>query len=167
MRIVKAVKADYAVDFSRELLTTMNDAQPPFLSAYKGQFWGIRHWQQLDELWAKLSQDTQMAWYVYAVGDTPPTDPLQGEQLIKVLTELNALLKRDHDEDYCGIVYVDSLKEPRFIKVFDPNNLGSVCGSSGNPPLPGWIISKIPPINLPEAMPQPSGRRHWWQKLFA
>lgn len=144
----------------------MNNTESSFLTAYRGQFWGIRHWQQLDELWEKLIKNAQDPWYVYAVGDTPPNTPIQGEQLIKVLNELNILLRRDHDEDYCGIVYVDSAQTPSFIKVFDPNNLGSVCGSSGNPPLPGWVISKIPPINLPEAMPQPSGRRHWWQKLL-
>jgi hypothetical protein len=147
--------------------STMENPSSSFLTAFRGHFWGVRHWHQLDELWEQLIKTPQDAWYVYAVGDTPPITPIQSIQLAKVLNELNALLKRDHDEDYCGIVYVDSLKEPSFIKVFDPNNLGSVCGSSRNPPLPSWIISKIPPINLPEAMPQPTNRRHWWQKLFA
>jgi len=39
-------------------------------------------------------------------------------------------LRADHHESYCGIVYADDLDKPRLIKIYDPNNLGSSCGSS-------------------------------------
>lgn len=137
-----------------------------FLTAFRGTFYGVLRWHQLDTLWEQVLADTTGGWYVYAVGEEPPTTPQTSESLRNIVRELDELLRRDHDEDYCGIVYADSLQQPTFIKVFDPNNLGSTCGSSGNPPLPGWILSQIPPINLPAALPQPNNRRHWWQKLF-
>jgi hypothetical protein len=137
-----------------------------FLKAFRGTFFGVLRWHQLDTLWEQVLADTTDGWYVYAVGEEPPTTPPTSASLRNIVRELDELLRRDHAEDYCGIVYADSLQQPTFIKVFDPNNLGSTCGSSGNPPLPGWILSKIPPINLPAALPQPNNRRHWWQKLF-
>lgn len=144
----------------------MNEAHP-FLQAFRGSFSGVLRWPHLDELWQRVMQNDAAGWYVYAVGEEPPASPLTGEALANVIQEMDALLRREHDEDYCGIVYVDDAQQPSYIKVFDPHNLGSTCGSSGNPPLPGWIISKMQPINLPAAMPQPNNRRRWWQKLFA
>lgn len=141
--------------------------QHPFLHHFRGSFSGVLRWHQLDDLWQRVIADNASGWYVYAVGEEPPTTMLTGDNLNLVVRELDELLRREHDEDYCGIVYTDSMQQPTFIKVFDPNNLGSTCGSSGNPPLPGWILSKLQPINLPAAMPQPGNRRRWWQKLFA
>lgn len=138
----------------------------PFLQAFRGTFQGILRWPDLDSLWQRVLADDGDLWYVYALGETPPTEPLQGATLHNVIQELNALLRQEHQEDYCGIVYADNPQQPSYIKVFDPNNLGSACGSSGNPPLPGWIISHMQPIDLPQAMPQPNSRRRWWQKLF-
>lgn len=138
----------------------------PYLQAFRGSFSGVLRWQQLEQLWSRILEDPQNGWYIYAVGEEPPTTLLSGQQLLTVIHELDMLLRRDHDEDYCGIVYTDDMVKPTFIKIFDPHNLGSTCGSSGTPPLPGWILSKIQPINLPKAMPQPTNRRHWWQKLL-
>lgn len=137
----------------------------PYLQAFRGTFSGVLRWHQLDQLWANVLGDGK-AWFVYAVGETPPTTPLGGAALQHVIQELDALLRRDHNEDYCGIVYADNMANPTFIKVFDPNNLGSACGSSGNPPLPGWILSHMQPIDLPAALPPPNNRRRWWQRLL-
>lgn len=138
----------------------------PYLQAFRGSFSGVLRWHQLDALWKQVLVDHGNGWYVYAVGEEPPVTALAGEPLNRVVRELDELLRRDHDEDYCGIVYTDDMHKPSYVKVFDPHNLGSTCGSSGNPPLPGWILSKMPPINLPAALPQPNSRRRWWQKLF-
>lgn len=138
----------------------------PFLHAFRGSFSGVLRWHQLDQLWQQVLTDPDGGWYIYAVGEEPPVTAHAGESLQKIVHELDGLLRREHAEDYCGIVYTDSMTHPAYIKVFDPNNLGSTCGSSGNPPLPGWILSKMQPINLPAALPQPNNRRRWWQKLF-
>jgi hypothetical protein len=72
----------------------------------------------------------------------------------------------EHREDYCGIVYADDLRTPTFVKIYDPNNLGVVCGFSDAPPLPGWVMSLIPPVDLPSTRPLPKNRRRWWSRLF-
>jgi hypothetical protein len=64
---------------------------------------------------------------------------------LKFIDEVDALLHHEHFEDYCGIVYTDSTKDPALIKIFDPDNFGVSCGFSNNPPLPGWVLSLIPP----------------------
>ncbi|MGD8575764.1 MAG: hypothetical protein PVG13_01630, partial [Thiohalophilus sp.] len=123
-------------------------------------------WPQLDTLWETLREQPK-AWYIYAVGEMPPEKPVDAQQLNTFINEIDALLRQEHDEDYCGIVYVDKPSDPGFIKIYDPNNLGVSCGYSDNPPLPGWVLSLIPPVDLPAALPPPGNRRRWWQRLFA
>jgi hypothetical protein len=139
----------------------------PYIQTYRGAFSGILRWPQLDELWNRLRQQTKKQWYIYAVGETPPTAPSDSEHFDTFLTAIDKLLRTEHEEDYCGIVYVDNRESPTFIKIYDPNNLGVVCGFSDNPPLPGWILSLEKPIDLEAALPPPGNRRRWWQKLFA
>ena len=136
-----------------------------FLEHFRtGPFIAARKWEDLDRLWdAVRNRD---GWYVYAVGETPPTGPADADRLQAFLTEIDALLRREHDEDYCGIVYADDHEKPTLVKIFDPNNLGVVCGFSDNPPLPGWVLSIMPPENLPEAFPPPGSRKRWWQKIW-
>ena len=74
--------------------------------------------------------------------------------------ELNKLLRREHKEDYCGVVYTDSIESPRFVKIFDPNNLGTSCSIATEAPLPSWIICKM----VPEALSD--NRRRWWQSIL-
>ena len=144
----------------------MTDSHP-YVQTYRGAFSGILRWHQLDELWDSLRQQTTKQWYIYAVGETPPTETSSAEQLDTFLTAIDKLLRTEHEEDYCGIVYVDNRQSPTFIKIYDPNNLGVVCGFSNNPPLPGWILSLQKPIDLKAALPPPGNRRRWWQKVFA
>jgi hypothetical protein len=32
--------------------------------------------------------------------------------------------------------------------------------------LPGWILSRTAPVDLPSAITPPARRRHWWQRLM-
>jgi hypothetical protein len=137
-----------------------------FLSAFRGSFTSALRWHQLDALWDVLRADADGGWYLYAVGEPPPGAPSDGAQVRRFIDEMDALLRREHDEDYCGIVYADDPERPAFVKIYDPNNLGVVCGFSDNPPLPGWTMSKLRPVDLPAAQPAPRGRRRWWQRLF-
>ena len=141
-------------------------AAEPYLEAFKGGFIGIMRWPQLDELWHKLRLDAAGNWYVYAIGEPPPQAPVYSSQFEQFLREIDKLLRNEHEEDYCGIVYTDNRDNPKFVKIYDPNNLGVVCGSSDNPPLPGWTLSKLKPVNLPEAFLPPAARRRWWRRLI-
>ena len=139
----------------------------PFIEKYMQSFSGILRWPQLDELWNTLRHSPAVAWYVYHVGDTPPDTPLTPEQLEQFLAHIDKLLRTEHAHDYCGIVYVDNPAEPSYIKIYDPNNLGVSCGFSNQPPLPGWILSTLKPVDLAGAFPPVQSRKRWFQQIFA
>ncbi|MFM2317655.1 MAG: hypothetical protein RLZZ215_276 [Pseudomonadota bacterium] len=138
-----------------------------FLHVFRGSFQGVLRWPQLDELWQTVRSSQSSDWYLYAVGEPPPTQIANADQVDHFIQEIDRLLRREHAEDYCGIVYVDNFQQPSLIKIFDPHNLGTMCGSKGGQPLPAWIISKLKPIDLPHTVPVPHNRRRWWQQLFA
>ncbi len=145
----------------------MNSVDDPYLERFRGGFSGILRWPQLDTLWQKVVEDAGGSWYIYTVGKTPPISPADARQLKYFIEQIDSLLRRDHDEDYCGIVYADNRERPAFIKIYDPKNLGLVCGSSDNPPLPGWTLSKLKPVDLTEALVPPVVRKRWWQRLVS
>ena len=138
-----------------------------FYTAFRGHFTSLLRWEDLDAFWKVVRKNAAAGWYVYAIGEPAPVQPSTAEQVNNFLNEVDALLRKEHQEDYCGIVYTDSKTEPTFIKIFDPNNLGVSCGSSKNPPLPGWTMTLTPPSLLESKRPLPEGRRRWWRELWA
>lgn len=140
-------------------------AENPFQIQLRGAFNGIVTWDQLTTLWDTVRMNPT-GWYIYAVGEPPPVAPAETAALMLFLTEIDALLHRDHREDYCGIVYADNKTVPTFIKIFDPHNLGSSCGSSGVTTLPGWLLTRVPPEPLMDDRPLPAGRKRWWRGIF-
>ena len=142
----------------------MNPENSELLKQFRGCFTGILRWPQFDELLETLRSE-QQNWYIYAIGETPPETSSDWESTLNFITEINDLIKKEHDESYCGVVYVDDKSSPTMVKIFDPNNLGVSCGFSDNPPLPGWIMSLKKPDNLSEIL-QPAKRRRWWSNIF-
>lgn len=143
------------------------DPQQIFTQVFRGSFTSALRWHHLDALWERLREQADHGWYIYAVGEAPPVEPASAERLQHFLQEINELLRKEHEEEYCGIVYADDLKEPTFIKIYDPNNLGVSCGHSDNPPLPGWLLTRIRPYELASQQVVPKNRRRWWQRLFS
>ena len=137
----------------------------PFDTAFRGHFTGVLSWEDLDVFWGVV-RNHAAGWYVYAIGEAPPAAPATVEQVHAFIDEIDGLLRREHQEDYCGIVYADSRTEPSMIKIFDPNNLGVQCGFSDNPPLPGWVMSRLPPVALYDRAHRPENRKRWWRKLW-
>jgi len=146
--------------------TQIEAAESPFQDAFRGSFTSLMQWAQLDEFWTTVQAKANAGWYIYCIGEPVPLQPRSAAQVQKFMQEVDALLRRDHDETYCGIVYTNSKTDPTFIKIFDPNHLGVSCGSSNNPPLPGWTMTLIPPTQLESKRPLPEGRRRWWQSLW-
>ncbi|WP_018862733.1 MULTISPECIES: hypothetical protein [unclassified Thioalkalivibrio] len=138
-----------------------------FLQRFQAGSTGVLHWSDLDAVWARLREQADDHWYIYAVGESVPPEPAARADFLHFIEEVDRLLRRDHDEDYCGIVYVDDRDAPTFVKIFDPNHLGASCGSSGLRILPGWVLSRVPPVDLQAVMPPTGSRRRWWQRLFA
>ena len=139
--------------------------QTTFQQRLDGRFEGILQWQQLDEFWPRLKQ-SEKDWYFYQVGSVLPQQPLSTQELAESIAELDTLLHKEHDYDYCGIVYVDDVNHPTLIKVYDPNNLGSSCGCSGERIPPRWIISQQQPEEIIDDAPTPNNRKRWWNQLF-
>ncbi|MEW5892236.1 MAG: hypothetical protein AB1697_03720 [Pseudomonadota bacterium] len=134
---------------------------PEFDALFDGMLYSLLSWQQLADFWQRI--DRSAGWYLYAVGEERPESPADAEHVGAFIREIDALLHKDHHEDYCGIVYADDLEQPRLIKIYDPNHLGSSCGSIGYRVLPGWVMSRMPPSDLTPSHFIPQNRRRWWQ----
>jgi hypothetical protein len=136
---------------------------PEFDARFDGTLFSLLSWEQLESFWQRL--DPAAGWYLYALGETRPEAAAAADQVATFIREIHALLRHDHDEDYCGIVYADDLEQPTLIKIYDPNNLGTSCGSGKYKILPGWVMSRIPPSDLDVSQLVPQNRRRWWQGL--
>ena len=135
-----------------------------FNRALGGVLYGLMSWAQLTAFWRSV--DVNAGWYLYAVGAAVPTEASDAEHVRQFMADIDTLLRQEHQEDYCGIVYADDLEHPTFIKIYDPNHLGSSCGSSKTPTLPGWIMSQIRPTELVASV-VPQGRQRWWKDFLA
>ena len=144
-------------------------AQPEtsaFEQQYNGLLYSVMHWDQLTRFWASINAEA--GWYLYAVGQDIPAAPSSAEKVRQFTSEIDVLLRREHHEDYCAIVYADNLDQPHFIKIYDPNHLGSSCGSSATKSsvLPGWIMSQVAPQDLKVNGIVTGQRKHWWQTFL-
>ena len=138
----------------------------PFQLAFRGSFTSALRWHHLDALWKTLKDQQGDDWYIYAIGHPPPDSLVSREKLHEFIDEIDRLIRTEHAEDYCGIVYADKLADPALIKIYDPHNLGVSCGYSDNPPLPGWVLSKIPPCDLNTTQMVGGARKRWWERIF-
>ena len=91
---------------------------------------------------------------------------MTADETIKFIAEIDGLLHREHEFDYCGIVYVDDPDSPGLIKIFDPHNMGSGCRVGGAPIPPQWVLSRYKPSLMLNDAPLSNSRRRWWQSLF-
>ncbi len=133
---------------------------------YNGMLYSVMRWDQLTVFWNKV--DAGAGWYLYAVGQQVPHEPSAAAKVQQFTREMDELLRREHHEDYCAIVYADNLDEPNFIKIYDPNHLGSSCGSSATKSsvLPGWLMSRTPPRELEIGGVVTGQRKRWWQSFL-
>jgi hypothetical protein len=106
-----------------------------FQRLYTGRLWSVLAWDQLTALWQRI--DPAAGWYLWRSA-CRRADFRDGAGRCRgrraFIERIDALLRAEHHESYCGIVYADDLENPRLIKIYDPNNLGSSCGSSKTPP---------------------------------
>ena len=146
---------------------SLNDVPPKseFLHRFNGRLVGIRRWRDLDHLVARL-HGSPNGWFVYLVGEAPPEQPRDASDFLRFVDQTRSMLRRDHDHDFCGIVYVDDPENPGLVKIYDPNSLGSACSSSSQPVLPGWVLSRWPPVSVGQGSPIAANRRRWWRRLF-
>jgi hypothetical protein len=137
---------------------------PEFDRLFDGTLYSLLSWSQLAAFWERL--DPAAGWYLYAVGETRPETPADAEHVTAFIHRIDELLRKEHHEDYCGIVYADDLDNPSMIKIYDPNHLGTSCGSSKHKILPGWVMSRLPPSDLDAPHFVPQNRKRWWQSFM-
>ncbi|MBC8520072.1 MAG: hypothetical protein H8D24_06680 [Gammaproteobacteria bacterium] len=145
----------------------MNQARSTYRQTFNGSFSSLLQWDDLTTFWQRLLEEELSGWYIYAVGEKPPATTSSPDDLRHFITKIDALLRKDHNERVCGIVYTDHPHTPSMIKIYDPNNLGVSCGSSETPPLPGWVLSKEQPEDLQPVRHLPGNRKRWWRDLFS
>ena len=143
----------------------MNDMTDNFAARMKGRFYGLLQWSDLDKLWARVRAKPE-GWYASLTGHEPPVAAMTADELNKFITEIDALLRREHDYNYCGVVYVDEPETPTLLKIFDPHNMGSGCRVGGEPIAPLWVLSRIQPTLMVNSAPLSNSRHRWWQSLF-
>ena len=137
-----------------------------FLEKYNGVLRGVLQWDKLDTLWSAIRRQNTDGWYIYALGHEIPEKIANNDEVEHFIERMDKLLREEHDEDYCGIVYADDFSHPTLVKIFDPNNLGASCGSSKTPPLPGWVLSHNKPEILDADVLLPGNRKRWWSRLW-
>jgi hypothetical protein len=125
--------------------------------------YSLLSWDQLTAFWPRI--DTGAGWYLYAVGQDVPATPADAGQVADFIQRIDALLRKEHEERYCGIVYADDTQAPTFIVIYDPSNLGVACGSSKERVLPGWVMSQIAPVAM-QAKIVPNNRKAWWRSFI-
>ena len=134
---------------------------PEFDRLFSGTLYSLLSWSQLSEFWQRVEPDA--GWYIYALGETCPATPTDGAHVSAFIHRIDELLHKEHHEDYCGIVYADNINNPSLIKIYDPNNLGTSCGSSKHRILPGWVMSRMQPSDMEAPQFVPQNRKRWWQ----
>jgi hypothetical protein len=134
---------------------------PEFDRLFEGTLYSLLSWPQLAAFWQRL--DPTAGWYLYALGETRPESPADADHVTAFIHRIDELLRKEHHEDYCGIVYADDLESPSIIKIYDPNNLGTSCGSGKHKILPGWVMSRVAPSDLDAPAFLPQNRKRWWQ----
>ncbi len=126
-----------------------------YLAQFQGRFIGIMQWDKCNALFDTLIDNPSNDWHFYDTTSTVPLSVTSANTLVERLTSIKSIIQDKHKERYCGVVYVDDLKNPTFIKIFNPNNLGKACGSSEHPPIPQWLLSKTPPVDIVAKFAQP------------
>lgn len=143
----------------------MTQISSTFSQQLNGNFVGMLHWAELDDLWRRVRAEPQ-GWYASQSGQLVPTAPMAPDALNGFVDEVNALLHREHKQDFCGIVYVDQREKPGFIKIYDPHNMGSFCSCSSTPIQPLWVLSRSQPERITDDSALHDARGGWWHRLF-
>lgn len=125
---------------------------------------GVLRWPQFDTIWQNLNVDNQ--WYLYEIGADVPLQPISAEDLTSSIQEIDTFLHKEHDADYCGVVYADDLESPSLLKIYHPRKMGASCGSSGSTVLPKWTLSTMRPIDLLAWSLEKDKKPTWWKHML-
>ena len=86
--------SDMASDPSPDQIASADD----FLTTFRGSFTSALRWPQLDDLWLRMRERADAGWYIYAIGEPPPATPTDAAGVEAFIAEIDALLRKEHDE---------------------------------------------------------------------
>lgn len=124
---------------------------------------GILRWDDLDRLWKRVTGPGGAPWYLYRAGDEPSRTPASARELAAFVAEVDTVVRREHREEYCGVVYADDPSRPSYVKIYHPRGMGSSCALPGHAVPATWILSRLGPV-VPA--PLPPARRGLVERLF-
>jgi len=124
---------------------------------------GILNWDDLDHLWDRVTDPDGGPWFLYQAGREPADAPATPREVAAFVAEVDTVLRREHREDYCGIVYTDDPARPTYVKVYHPRGLGSSCALPGHAVPPAWVLSRHGPVAV---APPPRPRRGLLDRLL-
>ncbi len=118
---------------------------------------------ELDKFWNQLKNQSHKNWYIYDLNEQPQEKSVACSEFHSFIKHIDSFLRSTHKEDYCGVVYVDDITTPSYIKIFHPKRMGfGVCSLIKEAPLPGWVLSTIKPTDL---NPKPPESVSWLKKF--
>ncbi|MBF0417819.1 MAG: hypothetical protein HQL86_06185 [Magnetococcales bacterium] len=152
-------------------MTSMNGVceDLPFHQRLEGRFDGMIRLADLPVLGDAIARHD--GWYVVEPRQPFPEQPVDGAAASLHLQELVDEILREERGVWTTMVYVQSIEDPRIIKVFHPRRAGCGCGGGGGI-LPWKVFTRFKPEPVPAwestSCAVPSGERtaSWFKKLF-
>lgn len=137
----------------------------PFWRSYRGRLIGLLREPDMTAMFDTLKAAPE-GWYVFDPQETPSQSPLEGKDFLDRLDGIQSQADDWLGDGRLGFIYADDKQNPTFIKIFDPANMGSSCGCSGEMIWPRWILSQIAPEAVPRT-PEPTGLMARVRQYFA
>ena len=132
-----------------QLNNNSNEAETYFRERFNATFYGVLKWTDLDGFWRNLEKSSNNNWHIYDLNALPPQMAVSDSELIEFIQHTDLWLRQLHQEDFCGVVYVDDHDNPSFVKIYHPKKMGhGSCSISQERPLPAWVLSTIKPTEL-------------------
>lgn len=114
---------------------------------------GVLRWPLLDALWQRGRRPprrkvgTSTPW-----AKNPQRKPSRAMHSARSYASWMNCCTANH-QDYCGIVYTDSMTNPAYIKVFDPNNLDQPAAPAATRPARLDSVEKRNRLTCPQPCP--------------
>ena len=130
----------------------------PYLARFlHGTFRSVLHWDDLEPFWAALRGRAALGWYAYDLDGPPPAEPAAEAELSAFIETVDGVLRTQHRNRYCGLVYADDRDAPGYVIVYHPKRVAG-CAIASQQPLPGWTLTLVPPVDLNAALRPPPRR---------
>ena len=121
----------------------------PYWTRFQGRFHGFPLWNMLDRFWPVL-ENSGGAWFIHDLeSGVVPDQPASDAEFSAILGSAVEMYAPARSRSFSGVVFVDDVNTPGFVKLFDPWKMGASCGSSGARTMPRYVLTRMQPDPLP------------------